>query len=67
MDTLNLEQLKTDVHQAVLNKLDLEKLSSVDKRAGAAGRGDRRSGDSGQPQGATDRQRKGPDRIRPAR
>jgi pilus assembly protein CpaF len=29
MDTLNLEQLKTDVHQAVLSKLDLEKLSSV--------------------------------------
>ncbi|MCU1337815.1 MAG: CpaF family protein [Bryobacterales bacterium] len=30
MDTLNLEQLKTDVHQAVLSKLDLEKLSSVE-------------------------------------
>ena len=30
MDTLNLEQLKTDVHQAVLSKLDLEKLSQVD-------------------------------------
>jgi len=30
MDTLNLEQLKTDVHQAVLSKLDLEKLSAVD-------------------------------------
>ena len=30
MDTLNLEQLKTDVHQLVLSKLDLEKLSSVD-------------------------------------
>jgi pilus assembly protein CpaF len=30
VDTLNLEQLKTDVHQAVLSKLDLEKLSSVD-------------------------------------
>ncbi len=30
MDTLNLEQLKTDVHQAVLSKLDLEKLSTVE-------------------------------------
>jgi pilus assembly protein CpaF len=30
VDTLNLEQLKTDVHQAVLSKLDLEKLSAVD-------------------------------------
>ena len=30
MDTLNLEQLKTDVHQAVLSKLDLERLSSVE-------------------------------------
>lgn len=30
MDTLNLEQLKTDVHQAVLSKLDLEKLSMVE-------------------------------------
>ena len=30
MDTLNLEQLKTDVHQAVLSKLDLEKLSLVE-------------------------------------
>jgi pilus assembly protein CpaF len=30
LDTLNLEQLKTDVHQLVLSKLDLEKLSSVD-------------------------------------
>jgi pilus assembly protein CpaF len=30
VDTLNLEQLKTDVHQAVLSKLDLEKLSSVE-------------------------------------
>ena len=30
MDTLNLEQLKNDVHQAVLNKLDLEKLSTVE-------------------------------------
>ena len=30
MDTLNLEQLKTDVHQAVLSKLDLEKLSQVE-------------------------------------
>ena len=30
MDTLNLEQLKTDVHQAVLSKLDLEKLASVE-------------------------------------
>ena len=30
MDTLNLEQLKTDVHQAVLSKLNLEKLSSVE-------------------------------------
>jgi len=30
VDTLNLEQLKTDVHQAVLSKLDLEKLSMVE-------------------------------------
>ncbi len=30
MDTLNLEQLKNDVHQAVLNKLDLEKLSAIE-------------------------------------
>jgi pilus assembly protein CpaF len=30
VDTLNLEQLKTDVHQAVLSKLDLEKLSTVE-------------------------------------
>jgi len=30
VDTLNLEQLKTDVHQAVLSKLDLEKLSLVE-------------------------------------
>ncbi len=30
MDTLNLEQLKNDVHQTVLNKLDLEKLSTVE-------------------------------------
>ena len=30
MDTLNLEQLKTEVHQAVLSKLDLEKLSLVE-------------------------------------
>jgi pilus assembly protein CpaF len=30
VDTLNLEQLKTDVHQAVLSKLDLEKLASVE-------------------------------------
>jgi pilus assembly protein CpaF len=30
VDTLNLEQLKTDVHQAVLSKLDLEKLSQVE-------------------------------------
>ena len=30
MDTLNLEQFKTDVHQAVLSKLDLEKLSLVE-------------------------------------
>jgi pilus assembly protein CpaF len=30
VDTLNLEQLKTDVHQAVLSKLDLERLSSVE-------------------------------------
>ena len=30
MDTLNLEQLKTDVHRAVLSKLDLEKLSLVE-------------------------------------
>jgi len=30
MDTLNLEQLKNDVHQAVLSKLDLERLSSVE-------------------------------------
>jgi pilus assembly protein CpaF len=30
VDKLNLEQLKTDVHQAVLSKLDLEKLSAVD-------------------------------------
>ena len=30
MDTLNLEQLKTEVHQSVLSKLDLEKLSLVE-------------------------------------
>jgi pilus assembly protein CpaF len=30
VDTLNLEQLKNDVHQAVLNKLDLEKLSAIE-------------------------------------
>jgi pilus assembly protein CpaF len=30
VDTLNLEQLKTEVHQAVLSKLDLEKLSQVE-------------------------------------
>jgi len=30
VDTLNLEQLKTEVHQAVLSKLNLEKLSQVD-------------------------------------
>jgi len=30
LDTLNLEQLKTEVHQAVLSKLDLEKLSLVE-------------------------------------
>jgi pilus assembly protein CpaF len=30
VDTLNLEQLKTDVHQTVLSKLDLEKLSLVE-------------------------------------
>ena len=30
MDTLNLEQLKSDVHRAVLSKLDLEKLSLVE-------------------------------------
>ena len=30
MDTLNLEQLKNDVHQAVLSKLDLERLSAVE-------------------------------------
>ena len=30
MDTLNLEQIKNDVHQAVLNKLDLEKLSAIE-------------------------------------
>ncbi len=30
MDTLNLEQLKTEVHQAVLSKLNLEKLSQVE-------------------------------------
>jgi len=30
VDTLNLEQLKTEVHQAVLSKLDLEKLSLVE-------------------------------------
>ena len=30
MDTLNLEQIKNDVHQTVLNKLDLEKLSTIE-------------------------------------
>jgi len=30
VDTLNLEQLKSEVHQAVLSKLDLERLSSVE-------------------------------------
>jgi len=30
VDTLNLEQIKNDVHQAVLNKLDLEKLSAIE-------------------------------------
>jgi pilus assembly protein CpaF len=30
VDTLNLEQLKNEVHQAVLSKLDLEKLSLVE-------------------------------------
>ena len=30
MQTLDLENLKTAVHQAVLSKLDLEKLSAVD-------------------------------------
>jgi pilus assembly protein CpaF len=30
VETINLEQLKTDVHQAVLSKLDLERLSSVE-------------------------------------
>jgi len=30
VDTLNLEQLKTEVHQAVISKLNLEKLSQVE-------------------------------------
>ena len=30
MDTIDLEQLKSAVHQSVLSKLDLEKLASVE-------------------------------------
>ena len=66
MDTLNLEQLKTDVHQAVLSKLDLEKLSSVDSTRARQAVASDGPGNPGRPQCSADRQRKGPDRIRSA-